>query len=615
MCGIAGIINFNNKVHEHDIQRMCDTLVHRGPDAGGIWISKNSNVGLGHRRLSIIDLSANANQPMHYSGRYTITFNGEIFNYIELKQDLLKRGIQFITQSDTEVVLTAYEVYGEDMLQHFDGQFAFAIYDHRNETIFCARDRFGEKPFYYYYSQDKGFYFASEMKAIFAAGIPCEVNNTMVFNYLLHWTLENPYEKSETFYKNIHSLEPASCLVLNRKGITKKLYWQLRPDYINRKIDFSDALNQYKFLFSESVKLRQRSDVAVGTSLSGGIDSSSVVRVMNAQLDNNARQFCFSARFDDADYDEGKYMSIASEGLQNIEWKQIYINENDYWQNLQKLAYHQEEPFLGPSVFVLWQVQKLAYEHGITVLLDGQGADEVLAGYFKYFNTFLRETLYRRPLHFRSEHSNIYQTTGYRSSVAKLLAESLANSASHSFIGSNRKKQLVHKGVTPELIESKSNFKNPFNTYSQLNSALCFDTCIYGMGKLLRFADRSSMAFSREIRLPFLSHKLVEFVFSLPSEFKIHNGFTKYIHRKSMESVLPSEICWRTDKMSPQAPYDKWLNSSRGLEMVQHYKQLLIESGCFSKEINISNFEIIDLGAFFENTRVFSSHQNNHITK
>ncbi|HOY39417.1 MAG: asparagine synthase (glutamine-hydrolyzing) [Bacteroidales bacterium] len=610
MCGIAGIVNFNKKVLETDVRRMCDTLIHRGPDAAGVWINHSSDVGFGHRRLSIIDLSAAANQPMHYSGKFTITFNGEIFNYIELREELTKKGMQFRTDSDTEVLLAAYEVYGENMLQHLDGQFAFAIYDNRNESVFCARDRIGEKPFYYYYDEDKGFYFASEMKAIFAAGIPCDVNQSMVYNYLLHWTLENPFNKAETFYKNIFSLEPASMLILNRHGLKKRMYWQLNPNYTNHKISFQDAMQEYRFLFGESVRCRQRSDVPVGTSLSGGIDSSSVVREMNSQLKDGTGQFCFSARFEEAGYDEGGFMSLATQGLNNVEWRQIFIDENDYWNNLQKIAYHQEEPFLGPSVFVLWQVQKLAHDNGIVVLLDGQGADEILAGYFKYFNTFLRETLFTRPLNFRNAKNNIFQKTGYQSGITALLTERMRNSASRTSFKGKRIKQLEDKGVLVDTNAAANALQNPFTAFSKLNEALCFDVCFYGLGKLLRFADRSSMAFSREIRLPFLSHKLIEFVFSLPADFKIHDGYTKYIHRKSMESVLPSEICWRTDKMSPQAPYDKWLNSSRGKEMVQHYRHLLIESGCFSKDINISNFEIIDLGAFFENARALASHQN-----
>ena len=279
MCGIAGILSLDkSNITEVSLKKMTDSLYHRGPDGGGLWIDTINNVGLGHRRLSIIDLSDSGKQPMHYLDRYTITFNGEIYNYIELKTLLLTKGYIFKTSTDTEVLLALFDHKGYDCLELLDGMFAFAIWDKVSKKLFCARDRFGEKPFYYSIN-DSSFVFASEIKALWAYGIPKIKNDVMIFNYLYFNSINNPDNLSETFYDNIKLLKPSSYLVINVNleiEIEKK-YWDIDYSNINTSISYEQAKIDFAELLQSSVNLRLRSDVPIGSSLSGGLDSSVIV--------------------------------------------------------------------------------------------------------------------------------------------------------------------------------------------------------------------------------------------------------------------------------------------------------------------------------------------------
>lgn len=276
MCGIAGIISFKESVDLQRLKRMTDVIVHRGPDGEGHWLNNTNKVGFGHRRLSIIDLSDNAKQPMHYAdGRYTITFNGEIYNYIEIRKELLSKGYKFYSESDTEILMALYDLKREDCLQDLDGMFAFSIWDNKEQSLFCARDRFGEKPFYYY-RNDNEFVFASEIKQFFAAGIQKEINPQVVFYYMNYNIEGNPYHPEQTFFRNIDQLMPASYLILRNNGMMMKKYWDLDAKEVS-KLSFSDSVEKFTELFNTSLKRRMRSDVPVGSCLSGGLDRKSVV--------------------------------------------------------------------------------------------------------------------------------------------------------------------------------------------------------------------------------------------------------------------------------------------------------------------------------------------------
>jgi asparagine synthase (glutamine-hydrolysing) len=286
MCGIAGIISKDpGEVTIGRLKKMTDMIHYRGPDGEGHWINSGKHVGLGHRRLSIIDLSPEAAQPMHYLGRYSIIFNGEIYNYIELKENLLKQGYKFTTSSDTEILMALYDRERENCLQFLDGMFSFVIYDDEKKEIFVARDRFGEKPFFYNYEPGKHFIFGSEMKALWAAGISRQYDETMLYNFLTHQLLDNPENVSQTFFKDCIRLPHSHYLLFDVTTCTisaVKRYWDIDVKIQDHKITPQQAEEKFRFLFETSVTRRLRSDVAVGSSLSGGIDSSIVVW----QIDN-----------------------------------------------------------------------------------------------------------------------------------------------------------------------------------------------------------------------------------------------------------------------------------------------------------------------------------------
>jgi len=299
MCGIAGIISPDKLVLNHDVlKNMATAIAHRGPDGEGYWINKNHTAGLAHRRLAIIDLSDAAAQPMHYMQQYSIVYNGEIYNYIELKRELKKSGYHFNTDSDTEVILAAYDCYKERCLQYFDGMFSFAIWDDKEQTLFAARDRFGEKPFYYF-TEKNLFAFASEMKGLWAAGIDKTIENKMILNFITLGYVQNPANKSQTFYKNIFSLPPAHFLKYKAAGnyLNIENYWDIDKQ-AQVKISEEAAVKTLDTFLYTSINRRLRSDVPVGASLSGGLDSSSIVYYISKQSGYGADKLkTFSAVF------------------------------------------------------------------------------------------------------------------------------------------------------------------------------------------------------------------------------------------------------------------------------------------------------------------------------
>jgi asparagine synthase (glutamine-hydrolysing) len=363
--------------------------------------------------------------------------------------------------------------------------------------------------------------------------------------------------------------------------VDKKRYWKLSTELSPLRISPDEAIQRFRDLFNTSVQRRLRSDVPVGSSLSGGLDSSSVV----ASICKNKpdKQHTFSARFTEPGFDEGFFMERLREKIP-FESHYVYPAEEGFFSSLQKLFHHQEEPFGSGSIFAQWEVMRTAAENKVTVLLDGQGSDEIMAGYPKYYETFLRELRRSDKELYLKEKAEIENTFGWRgdpewkrnleSKVPGLVRTS--GKIKRTFLPANNFKGLEARFV------NRFGRRIPFVNYNYLNQALAYDTTVYGLGKLLRFCDRNSMAFSREVRLPFLSHELVEFVFSLPSSLKIQEGWTKWILRKAMEPELPAEITWRKDKMGFQAPHEKWLLS--GGEMLRHYKEKAVARGYIKEE-------------------------------
>ncbi|HWY12494.1 MAG TPA: asparagine synthase (glutamine-hydrolyzing) [Bacteroidia bacterium] len=600
MCGVAGILS-KEKTNVQSLKKMTDAIAHRGPDGEGQWLNPSANIALGHRRLSIIDLSDNASQPMHSAdGRYTMVFNGEIYNYIELKEQLLRSGHKFKTESDTEVLLKLYEIEKENCLQKLDGMFAFAIWDENEKTLFSARDRFGEKPFYYYYEPGKQFMFASEMKAIFALGVKKEINNEMLYNFIQSsFYITSPTDRSQTFYNTIKKLPPAHFLILNESlELSIKKYWSLDNIQIDTNISFEEAKEKYTELFYRSVQRRLRSDVPVGSSLSGGLDSSSIVCVINdLNKERKIKQNTFSARFANFHRDEGDFIQKVIDKT-NVQPFFTWPDEEGFLDNFDKLLYHQEEPFPSASIYAQYCVMQKAKEENVTVLLDGQGADEILGGYEYYLDFYLssiyleQPSEYKKQLHeFRNlhKHMQFIDLTEAPPVLKPVIKEKTLTDKvkdvirpAYKLVNPGKYKRIMEKVPVPGFFDKEftANFNKNIGydfVYhgTDLNGYLRHSVTTNNLEDLLRFCDRNSMAHSREVRLPFLSHELVEFIFSLPPEFKIHNGWTKYLMREAMKDILPEEITWRVDKIGYEPPQKKWLATKKVVDSTNDAFELL----------------------------------------
>jgi asparagine synthase (glutamine-hydrolysing) len=584
MCGIAGIVSKNTRmVSQQRIEKATACLAHRGPEQEGFYTDAKQTAVLGHRRLCIIDLSNAAAQPMHYLNRYHIIFNGELYNYIELRNELKNKGYHFNSQSDTEVIVAAFAAFGKDCLPRFDGAFAFAIWDEQQQELFAARDRFGEKPFFFFYDGEQ-LAFASEMKALWSMGIDKKVNNGMLYNFLSIDYTTNPFNPQETFFQNIHKLPAASFLTysLIKEQVQIEKYWEVHPN-INTNISEEDAIEQFKNLFAESIRKRLRSDVDIGTSLSGGLDSSAVVAFCDKQAADHYTHKCFTASFKNFERDELQYAQQVAKQF-GLKHYVVEIGDDDVVSVMQKLMRQQEEPVVSASAIAQYKVYEAAKQNGVTVLLDGQGADETLAGYHKYFKWYWLE-LYRQKKLGKSGELKAAKALGIKESFGlKNKIASLVPELATALLQTQKAKQAFHHhDLNRELaFSNKRNLYYSTPAHFNLNSALYFNTFTNGLEELLRMADRNSMANSVEVRLPFLSHQLVEFLFTLPSQYKIHQGWTKWILRKSVEDILPNEIAWRKDKVGFEPPQKKWMENKMVQQEIQKAKEVLVQNNILS---------------------------------
>ncbi len=604
MCGIAGILSFSNRIEEASILRMISTLTHRGPDGEGIWIDNSAKIGLGHKRLSIIDLSESGKQPMHYAeGRYSITFNGEIYNYTEIKEELTRKGYQSISNSDTEVLLALFDLKKEACLNDLDGMFAFAIWDSKEERLFCARDRFGEKPFYFH-KTNEFFAFASEMKAIFSLGVSRIQSRKKIYNYLLYGILEDPHDKTTTFYEQVYQLEPSHYLIISsdNKIITKR-YWDINLEIKSNLTEF-ESIEKFNELFTRSIERRLRSDVPVGSSLSGGLDSSSIVMKIDKLKKENKIQKTFSARFKGFSKDEGTFMQMVIDNTK-VEPHFVFPSLNSVINNFDTICKHQEEPFGSASIAIQYEVMKLAKENGVTVLLDGQGADEMLAGYKFYWTAYLSQLYRENRTKFNSETSNYFQTHGEMPPYTNdyIFKWNAYNTSSFRQVSDLRRKfktvdSSFYLGLHPDLVMQYRSNPNPIPKTTTLKENLYFSMMRRGLVELLRYADRNAMANSVEVRLPFLSHELVEFVFSLPDKLLLSNGWTKYILRKSMEGTMPKEITWRKDKIGFEPPQEEWMKNKFFLDYLNEAKTSLKKEKIIQNENSNLNWSYLSLYAF-----------------
>ncbi len=598
MCGIAGILQVNSNLYNKEhVQKMTNALSHRGPDGEGFWQNNSNNVLLGHRRLSILDLSDAAAQPFHYLDRYTIIHNGEIYNYVELREELKRKGYQFRSQTDTEVLVAAYDCWKEDCLEQFDGMFAFAIWDEKEKEFFAARDRFGEKPFYYVYDVgNKTFLFASEIKAFWSIDLGKGFNKKMLFNFLTIGYTDNPTQPDETFYDEVKKLPAAGFLKIRMQPdilIEVERYWDIDVEVQDDKITDEDAIAKFSELFETSIKRRLRSDVPLGTSLSGGLDSSSIAATITKcqtspreSFRSNVKLQTFSAIFPGFEKNEEKYIDEVTNHFSLQSFKTV-VSDNEIPGLFQKIIQQQDEPFGSAGTLPQCKVFELANQNNVKVLLDGQGADEILAGYHKYYKWYWQELFRKRKLISTGElkkakEIGVNEKFDFKNIIASLFPDFASvflerQYLLHALRQEDLSKEFVH------LQSKEAYYTTP--TIFTLNGVLYFNTCIHGLEELLRYADRNSMAHGREVRLPFLSHELVEFLFSLPSDFKIRQGWTKWTLRKAMGSTLPLSITWRADKVGLEPPQLSWMQLPSVQEMIHEAKRKLINEKILKPEV------------------------------
>ncbi len=589
MCGIAGIIPLQTGqikdagTLRQGLQCMTDALAHRGPDGEAHWTDDTRSVFLGHRRLAIIDITPAGVQPMHYADRYTIVHNGELYNYIELREVLKAKGYVFRSQSDTEVILAAYDHYGSGCLQHFDGMFAFAIWDKAERVLFAARDRLGEKPFFYTH-HDNCFWFASEIKAFKAAGIPVNTRHNALLNFITPGLVQSATDASATFFTDIYSLPAAYYLTLNSGSgkFSFTRYWEL-PRATRGHEDETEIVEGFRHLLSRSVERRLRSDVPVGTSLSGGLDSSSIAALLHK---NNIRLTTFSAVFPGFEKDESRWIQQITTAF-DLEGFTTAPTGDELARDFEALCYHQEQPFGSASIYAQYRVYALAKQQGVTVLLDGQGADEVLGGYPRYGHWFLQELWRGDKAAFRRERAAMERNgIGPGWSVANLVAALFPGMASKGLQQRAWRQQQYNPDLSRDYFTAhrdRAGLQKP--VIRGLNDILAYTTTHTGLQELLRYADRNSMAHGREVRLPFLSHELVEFVFGLPALFKIRDGFTKYLLRTAMQDLLPPEITWRKDKTGFEPPQVQWLQQPAMLEYIHAARQKLVQEKILNSSV------------------------------
>ena len=585
MCGIFGIWKLDGEaVDQGKLQLATNAIRHRGPDDEGYLLvdtragraqscggpdsdsrlslpdlsqfrSERFDLAFGFRRLAILDLSPSGHQPMSsHDGKLWIVFNGEIYNYRELRTELAAFGHDFKSTSDTEVILAAYQQWGESCVEHFNGMFALAIWDAAARKMFIARDRFGEKPFHYVYIPQRLFAFASEMKALWAADLAGRrIHEETLALFTQHGQVEIG---EQTIYEGILRLPQAHCLTLTTDGrLQKRRYWDIDPRVQSDGWKDERYAEEFREHFINSVNLRLRADVPVGSSLSGGLDSSTVVSVINRLLPENAVQKTFSARFEDPSRDEGKWMDLVTRS-NRVERHDVWPTAERFFEELSDLFWHQEEPFTSASVYAQWSVMRLAKQNGVTVLLDGQGADEMLAGYHSYFDVMTDDLL------------NSFDFRGYLKWRRDCMAMHgvVPGSFRRTFIQKTPEtvKRVLKKGLQamralPQVEPAQPVYPREFAKVSSLRKYLWWNTTRQGLVELLRYADRNSMAHSREVRLPFLDHNLVEFVFKLPTHLLVKDAWTKWILREAFRGIVPDEITNRVDKLGYMPPQQKWL--------------------------------------------------------
>ena len=615
MCGICGIYYYKSQktVSLSTLKKMAQTMNHRGPDDEGFFIE--NNLGFAHKRLSIIDLSPAGHQPMtNERNDIWLTFNGEIYNYQELRDDLIKKGHQFKSHSDTEVIIHLYEELGEKIFEKLNGMFAFALWDGRNKKLVAARDRLGIKPFYYLFD-DQQLIFASEIKAILKAGIKpypnlAAINDYLTFQFCLG---------EKTFFQNIKKLLPGQYLIIQDSNLRIKTYWDL--DYtINTKHTKKYFTEKLSSLIQNSIKLQLRSDVPLGAHLSGGIDSTIVTCVAAKQLPAKNILKTFTGFFPcGQEYDERGYAQLVAE-FTHSKYFEVSPKINDFINYLPKLIYLLDEPAAGPGLFPQYFVSQLASKH-VKVVLGGQGGDEVWGGYVRYLIAYLEQSIKGTILNTQEEGRHVVtlkSTTPYLA-VLRNYTPTLQNFWSQGLFGpmDERYFKLIKRAenvatiLNQDFLNTLAKNTSPFEEFKQLfnfpktlsyfNKMTHFDIKTL-LPALLHIEDRMSMAASLESRVPLLDHRIVELSAQIPPIYKFKQGETKHLLKQAVKNLIPQEIINRQDKVGFAVPLNDWYQKkpmkdflqnillsrkarSRGIYNFSGIKQLIKNERKFGRQI------------------------------
>ena len=587
MCGICGIVNFNatDPVDRSLVQRMADAQAHRGPDDHGYFVE--GNAGLGHRRLSIIDLSGGKQPIFNEDGSVVVVFNGEIYNYADLTGNLVAKGHTFATRSDTETIVHAYEEYGTECMRDFRGMFAFAVWDRRLKRLLLVRDRLGIKPVYYYVGKDF-FVFASEIKSLLQhPRVPREVNREALDLYLALRYVPGP----QTMFKNIFKLQPGHWMTVDANGVKVAKYWDLSHSTYDILRSDRTAIEEFSSLLEESVRLRLIAEVPLGVFLSGGLDSSAMLAMMS-KIAGGERVKTFSVGYDASgpgarEIEAANEFSFARQAANyfHADHHEFRMTAVDFQNAIPKMVWHLDEPMADPTCIPLYFISKLARNY-ITVVLSGEGADETLGGY----------TLYRKILALEK----IRQGAGPLASTFPAMARLPLGSRLRSYLrragstiedhyrgvvkGIPLETRLALSGI-PRVRESNRSLVEIFSTYfhnigvsaSPLSKMLYVDTKVWLPENLLLKADKMTMATAVELRVPFLDHRLVQYVTTLPDNMKVRENLGKWILRQVMGTELPPAILHRKKKGFPM-PAETWFRFE--LQDFVHDTLLARDSAC-----------------------------------
>jgi len=603
MCGICGIINFKNlKVDSKNIQKMMSKMKHRGPDDEGLFIE--DRVGFGFVRLSILDLSEAGHQPMFSSGsngidslqlvqeRYVIVYNGEVYNYLEIRSVLIEKGYFFKSNTDTEVVLNSFIEWGDDCLNKFNGMWAFAIYDRETKELFCARDRYGIKPFYYYLD-DEYFIFASEIPPILSIlHKKPTANDQSIFDFLV---FNRTDQTEQTFFSEIKKLQHGNKLTIKNKKIKISKWYDLREKVKNT--DGFKSATEFREVFSSAIGLRLRSDVPVGVCLSGGIDSSSIASVLIKEF-NMKDLNTFSAVYqEDQEGDESDFIKLFNSELSNMYY--ITPTAKTLLSDLISFISVHAEPIPSTSPYAQYKVMQLA-KNNVVVTLDGQGADEELAGYHYFYGFYFKDLLiqlrwmrlFSELFYYIGTHRSIYGLKTFLYFLLPKSSRTMLRLKEKDYLTDKFNSNNFHSVIAEELYGSASLQEALLNHFE------------YKLEHLLKWEDRNSMNFSIEARVPFLDYRLVEKTLATSSDKLIKNGMTKSILRESMHGLLYEKIRLRKDKVGFSTPQDEWfrtesfyhliiniLNSDsfKNRNIIDDKKAKSLFEKHFNKQINISN--------------------------